>query len=68
MADKVSIKEKNLLLMMTVVEQQRIWEEPFHNESRKGIFKLRKHIEGRLFDDSNYLYIIERTLTKRYVN
>ena len=68
MADKVSIKDKNSLLMMMVVEQQSIWEEPFHNESRKGIFKLRKHIEGRLFDDSNYLYIIERTLIKRYVN
>ena len=38
--------EKNGILMMMAIEQQRVWVEPF-KEERKGMFRLRKPMERK---------------------
>ena len=40
-ADEVNTMEKNATHMMLAVEQQRMWTEPFYDESAKGIYRLR---------------------------
>ena len=39
--------ERNAILIMMAVEQQKIWEEPFYAECRKGIFKFRQPKEDQ---------------------
>ena len=46
-ANDYRVMEMNSVLMMMTIEQQRVWEEPFRDESRKRSFKLRKPMESQ---------------------
>ena len=39
--------EINAIPMMMAIEQQVMWEEPFYNECRKGIYKIRQPMDNQ---------------------